>query len=129
MVSHPPIAPRKPLNPEPRRRLSRVEFAQLMLEQEGRCAGCGEKLKADQIIDEHLNPLYSGGSNELENRALFCLGCAREKTIDDTAVWGSTAAVSAARSARSVDANSGELGPGPSRRRSRPTAMAAGRRR
>ncbi|MDP3675569.1 MAG: HNH endonuclease signature motif containing protein [Novosphingobium sp.] len=56
-----------------------------MLEQEGRCPACGEKLKADQIIDEHLNPLDSGGSNDLSNRALFCLGCAREKTIDDTA--------------------------------------------
>jgi hypothetical protein len=56
-----------------------------MLEQKGRCKACGERLKADQIIDEHINPLDSGGSNELDNRALFCAGCAREKTIDDNA--------------------------------------------
>ena len=71
--------------PEPRQRLTRVEFAQLMLEQGGRCRSCGDKLKPDQIIDEHLNPLDSCGSNDLENRALFCTGCAREKTVDDNA--------------------------------------------
>lgn len=74
-----------PLMPEPRRRLSRVEFAQLILAQKGRCPACGDKLRADEIIDEHLVPLDAGGSNDLENRALFCLACAREKTIDDVA--------------------------------------------
>jgi hypothetical protein len=54
-----------------------------MLDQNGRCRACGEKLKADQIIDEHLTPLDQSGSNDMENRALFCTGCAREKTQDD----------------------------------------------
>lgn len=85
MTARLPIKPRTPVSPERRQRLTRIEFAQLMLEQEGRCPACGEKLKADQIIDEHLNPLDSCGSNDLSNRALFCLGCAREKTIDDNA--------------------------------------------
>jgi hypothetical protein len=71
--------------PEQRRKLSRIEFAQLILAQDGRCPACGERLRADEIIDEHLVPLSIGGSNDLENRALFCLGCAREKTIDDQA--------------------------------------------
>jgi hypothetical protein len=74
-----------PLVPEPRRRLSRIEFAQLMLAQEGRCLACGDRLRADEIIDEHLVPLDLGGPNDIDNRALFCLGCAREKTIDDSA--------------------------------------------
>lgn len=85
MASRVPSPPLTPVLPQPRQRLSRIEFAQLMLQQEGRCPACGEKLKADQIIDEHLVALDHGGSNDLENRALFCLGCAREKTIDDNA--------------------------------------------
>ncbi len=66
-----------------RRKLTRVEFAQLMLNQEGCCAACREKLKADLIIDEHLTPLSQGGSNELENRALYCRPCAWSKTEED----------------------------------------------
>lgn len=69
--------------PKPRKRLSRRDFAQLMLDQDGRCRTCGEKLKAEAIIDEHLVPLDFCGSNDLSNRALLCLGCAREKTRQD----------------------------------------------
>lgn len=87
MVSRVPVISRTPVQREPRRSLSRIEFAQLMLQQEGRCPACGERLIADQIIDEHLVPLACGGSNDLENRALFCRGCAREKTIDDNAAF------------------------------------------
>src|SRR5262245_19190949 len=86
MATRVPILPRTKVIPTPRQRLTRVEFAALILAQRGRCPGCGGKLRADQIIDEHIVPLYACGSNDLENRALFCLGCAREKTIDDVAV-------------------------------------------
>lgn len=75
----------EPISRERRRKLSRIEFAQLMLAQDGRCPACGERLRADQIIDEHIVPLSQGGSNDLSNRALFCTGCAREKTLDDQA--------------------------------------------
>ncbi len=71
--------------PVARRRLSRVEFAQLMLDQKGRCASCRQKLRADLIVDEHLVPLDQLGTNDLSNRALFCTGCARAKTDDDLA--------------------------------------------
>lgn len=71
--------------PVPRRRLTRVEFAQLMLDQDGRCASCREKLRADLIVDEHLTPLDQLGSNDLSNRALYCTACARDKTEDDQA--------------------------------------------
>ena len=74
-----------PPRPSPRRRLSRVEFAQLMLDQEGRCASCREKLRADLIVDEHLVPLDQLGSNDLSNRVLYCASCARIKTEDDQA--------------------------------------------
>ena len=71
--------------PLPRRRLSRVEFAQLMLDQDGRCASCRNKLRADLIVDEHLVPLDQLGTNDLSNRALYCTSCARAKTDDDQA--------------------------------------------
>lgn len=77
--------PRTPALPVPRRRLTRVEFAQLMLEQEGRCACCQEKLRADLIVDEHLTPLDQLGTNDLSNRALYCTSCARAKTEGDQA--------------------------------------------
>ena len=76
---------RAPALPIARRRLSRVEFAQLMLDQEGRCAACREKLRADLIVDEHLVPLDQLGTNDLSNRALYCTACARSKTEDDQA--------------------------------------------
>lgn len=74
---------REPARPQPRRRLSRVEFARLILEQDGRCVRCRQKLQPHLIIDEHITPLDFLGSNELENRALFCTTCARAKTEAD----------------------------------------------
>lgn len=72
------------MTPEKRKPLTRLQFAKLALQQEGRCGcGCGAKLnfdKARQIVDEHLTPLFSGGSNQLENRALYTTACAKEKT-------------------------------------------------
>ncbi|MDP3495569.1 MAG: HNH endonuclease signature motif containing protein [Hyphomonadaceae bacterium] len=74
-----------PVAPLARRKLSRIEFAQLMLDQEGRCACCREKLRSDLIIDEHVTALDHGGTNDLSNRALYCTACARAKTEDDLA--------------------------------------------
>lgn len=85
MSKTPPSMQRAPALPVPRKRLTRVEFAQLMLDQEGRCARCREKLRADLIVDEHLTPLDQLGTNDLSNRALYCTQCARAKTEDDLA--------------------------------------------
>lgn len=56
---HTPVRPRtgqrEPARPQPRRRLSRVEFARLIFEQGGRCARCKQKLQPHLIVDEHLN--------------------------------------------------------------------------
>ena len=72
--------------PEKRKPLTRLQFATLILAQDGKCGcGCGIKLQADRIIDEHLNPLDSLGSNDLSNRALFALDCAKRKTEADRA--------------------------------------------
>lgn len=68
---------------EKRRPLTRAEFGQLMIDQEGRCAcGCGEKLQpmTEGVIDEHLRALALLGTNALENRALYRKPCARKKT-------------------------------------------------
>lgn len=56
---------RPPALPIPRRRLTRVEFAQLMLDQEGRCAACRERLRADLIVDEHVANARSSRSDGL----------------------------------------------------------------
>ena len=85
MTKSPPPLRRVPALPVPRRRLTRVEFAQLMLDQDGRCAACREKLRADLIVDEHLTPLDQLGTNDLSNRALYCTACARAKTEGDQA--------------------------------------------
>jgi len=68
---------------EKRRPLTRAEFGQLMIDQEGRCAcGCGEKLQpmTEGVIDEHLRALALLGTNALDNRALYRKPCARKKT-------------------------------------------------
>ena len=68
---------------EKRKPLTRLQFARLALEQEGKCACCGERLdfhKPRQIVDEHVQPLFSAGSNEMDNRQLWCVTCATEKT-------------------------------------------------
>lgn len=68
---------------EKRRPLTRAEFGQLMIDQQGRCAcGCGEKLQpmTEGVIDEHLRALALLGTNALENRALYRKPCARKKT-------------------------------------------------
>jgi 5-methylcytosine-specific restriction endonuclease McrA len=34
-------------------------------------------------VDEHLVPLFSGGPNELSNRAIWCVDCAKAKTAGE----------------------------------------------
>lgn len=66
-----------------RKSLTRREFGFLLIEQNGRCPNCGSKLdfsKPRQVIDEHLQPLREGGTNELDNRQLWCQPCASHKT-------------------------------------------------
>ncbi len=72
--------------PEKRKPLTRLQFATLILKQEGRCGcGCGKKLVADRIIDEHLVALDFLGSNDLSNRSLWDRDCSKAKTARDLA--------------------------------------------
>ncbi len=69
---------------EKRKPLTRAQLATLVLEQQGKCAACGSKLdfeKKGQVVDEHIVPLFSGGTNDTDNRELRCKPCATEKTI------------------------------------------------
>jgi 5-methylcytosine-specific restriction endonuclease McrA len=72
--------------PEKRKPLTRVQFATLILAQNGHCGcGCGKKLQADKIIDEHLVALDFLGGNALENRSLWDRDCSKAKTARDLA--------------------------------------------
>jgi hypothetical protein len=69
---------------EKRRPLTRREFGFLIIKQNCLC-GCGCKQRLDftkpkLVTDEHLNSLFSGGKNELENRALWLSECSKPKT-------------------------------------------------
>lgn len=71
---------------EKRKPLTRAQLAQLVLDQQGKCAECGSKLnfsKPRQVVDEHRVPLFSGGTNDTDNRELRCKPCATEKTIGE----------------------------------------------
>jgi hypothetical protein len=68
---------------EKRRPLTRAQLAELVLTQMGKCASCGERLDfagKGQVVDEHIQPLFSGGTNETSNRELRCKPCATVKT-------------------------------------------------
>jgi len=72
--------------PEKRKPLTRLQFATLILSQEGKCGcGCGKKLQADRIIDEHVVALDFLGSNDLSNRSLWDADCSKAKTARDLA--------------------------------------------
>jgi hypothetical protein len=68
---------------EKRKPLTRAQLAELVLSQMGKCASCGERLDfagKGQVVDEHIQPLFSGGTNETSNRELRCKPCASVKT-------------------------------------------------
>lgn len=73
--------------PEPREKLTRKQFAALFLRQDGRCGNCDQRLEVKGgkpvCVDEHLNPLWRGGTNALENRELWCVPCTKPKTATE----------------------------------------------
>ena len=69
-----------------RKPLTRAQLAELVLAQMGKCASCGERLdfaKKGKVVDEHIVPLFSGGTNETSNRELRCKPCATVKTTQE----------------------------------------------
>jgi 5-methylcytosine-specific restriction endonuclease McrA len=75
--------PRVPLEPTPRKRLTSAQRFTLLERQNDRCPYCEEPLFGKPMVDEHILPLELGGSNDLSNRALLCVPCAKAKTKDD----------------------------------------------
>lgn len=77
------VAERTPVVLEKRRPLTRAEFAQILLNQNGRCGcGCGAKLQpmTEKVVDEHRVALALGGTNDLSNRELWRAPCSVAKT-------------------------------------------------
>ena len=85
--------PRQPVEATERKRLTAAERAALLQRQQDRCAGpCRQSLiwavidskpVYGPMIDEHVIPLELGGSNDLSNRLLMCVPCAKQKTRAD----------------------------------------------
>jgi len=80
---------REPVELSARERLTARQRAELLDRQHNLCPACGETLVWAVIdgkrvygpmIDEHLLPLWLGGPNDLANRALYCVPCAKAKT-------------------------------------------------
>lgn len=94
---------REPLEATERKRLTAAEKATLLQRQQHRCAGpCQESLIWSVVdgkpvygpmIDEHIIPLQLGGSNDLTNRELRCVPCAKEKTRADRKVIAKVARI------------------------------------
>ena len=82
---------REPVTLHPRKPLTPKQRAQLALDQKGLCGcGCGEKLDhaREGTIDEHILPLWLGGTNDLSNRAIWRTPCTRPKTAKEATERG-----------------------------------------
>ena len=79
--------------PEDRKPLTRKQYAALFLHQDGKCPRCSQRLEVKggnevEIIDEHVRPLWNGGSNDLSNRQLWCKPCTKPKTAEEATERG-----------------------------------------
>ena len=71
--------------PEERNRLTKKQWVELFQAQNGQCGCCGQRLVVKggnevEIWDEHIEPLWRAGTNDLANRQLWCKPCSTEKT-------------------------------------------------
>lgn len=81
-----PFVKREPVDIERRKPLTKKQRAELAVRQEGLCGcGCGKKLNhlTEGTIDEHVLPLWCGGTNDLDNRQLWRKPCAAKKTAQE----------------------------------------------
>src|SRR5262249_56581076 len=74
--------------PEKRNRLTDKQKVELFLAQQGLCPNCGQRLEVKgheevDATDEHLVPLWKGGTNALSNRQLWCRPCTKPKTANE----------------------------------------------
>jgi 5-methylcytosine-specific restriction endonuclease McrA len=84
-----PAMHREPVVPEPRKQLTKAQRREILERQHDCCGECGNSLIWQVVdgqkvyapmIDEHVKRLFIGGSNELNNRQLWCVGCSKAKT-------------------------------------------------
>ena len=58
--------------------------AEVLIRQEGKCAGCGDTLgRGTPYHFDHIQPLDSLGSNDVENLQALCKPCHKIKTAQD----------------------------------------------
>ena len=73
--------------PEDRKPLTPKQRLELFMRQDGLCGNCGQRLEVKGnrpvCVDEHLEPLWRGGSNVLTNRELWCKPCTKPKTAKE----------------------------------------------
>lgn len=70
-----------PYRVEPRKPLTAKQRLQLFIAHSGTCCLCRLKIGAQEAwIDEHVMPLWLGGSNGIGNRAPAHVECAKHKT-------------------------------------------------
>ena len=55
------------------------ELRHLILDSGGRCAWCGTDLRCVDFEVDHIEPLVRGGAHALDNLALACWPCNRQK--------------------------------------------------
>ena len=61
-----------------------TEFKEMVLEKsEKKCAGCKCCLKAKKYDIDHIKPLSSGGTNQIDNLQALCKACHRDKTDNE----------------------------------------------
>ena len=48
------------------------------------CAGCGNKLQAQYLEVDHIRPVSTGGSDDIENAILLCGPCNKIKRTEHT---------------------------------------------
>jgi 5-methylcytosine-specific restriction enzyme A len=60
------------------------EFKEMVLEKsEKKCAGCQCCLESKKYDIDHIKPLASGGTNEIDNLQALCKACHRDKTANE----------------------------------------------
>lgn len=73
-----------PYSVVPRKALTSRQRLQMFLDAGGMCAICGGRIDgAREAWDEHMTPLWLGGSNEEWNRKPVHARCARTKTAKE----------------------------------------------
>lgn len=78
------IPARESVTLHPRKPLTKPQRAAMFLAHNGVCCICRKKITGPDWIDEHISPLWVGGSNDPENRGPAHIPCAAGKTSIET---------------------------------------------